>query len=201
MTRPKSKSGSPPKTPKSNYKAFYSRAPNELLSECTTLTTVQDLENHRGDPHSYNFNAFCRTHYAHISVRPGRPGEPVCVDDRPRKGDPFSWAFVRGFQILCGFLGILPSVDVFLQFFEVKKQGKSFWVSFSGIAGRIILSLFQNSYKNWKENSLGCAAPSTTPQLWMASLCTGRNTPSCSGPRPWMSYPLLIGRYARPWLA
>ena len=32
----------------------------------------------------------------------------------------------------------------------MKKQGKSFWVSFSGIAGRILLSLFQNSYKNWK---------------------------------------------------
>jgi len=41
-------------------------------------------------------------------------------------------------------------VDVFLHFFEVKKQGKSLWVSFSGIAGRILLSLFQNSYKNWK---------------------------------------------------
>ena len=41
-------------------------------------------------------------------------------------------------------------MDVFLHFFEVKKQGKSFWVSFSGIAGRILLSLFQNSYKGWK---------------------------------------------------
>jgi len=63
---------------------------------------------------------------------------------------PNSWAFVRAFQILCGYLGVLPSVDVFLHFFEVKKQGKSLWVSFSGIAGRIILSLFQNSYKGWK---------------------------------------------------
>jgi len=115
-------------------------------------------------------------------------GEPVCVDDRVRKGKPFffmyqivfkrlgvrlpftpferellteintapaqlhpnSWAFVRGFQILCGYLGILPSVDIFLHFFEVKKQGKSFWVSFSGIEGRILLTLFQNSYKSWK---------------------------------------------------
>jgi len=38
-------------------------------------------------------------------------------------------------------------VDVFLHFFEVKKQGKSLWVSFSGVAGRILLTLFQNSYK------------------------------------------------------
>jgi len=72
------------------------------------------------------------------------------INTAPVQLHPNSWAFVRGFQILCGHLGILPSVDVFLHFFEVKKQGKSLWVSFSGIAGRIILSLFQNSYKNWK---------------------------------------------------
>jgi len=170
--RLKPRSSSPPKT---DYKALYTWAPDDLLNECTTLTTFQDLEDHRGDPRLYNFNAFCRTHDAHISVRPGRPGEPVCVDDRPRKGNPFffmyqtvfkhigvrllftpferellteintapaqlhpnRWAFVRAFQILCGYLGVLPFVDVFLHFFEVKKQGKSFWVSFSGIAGRI----------------------------------------------------------------
>jgi len=63
---------------------------------------------------------------------------------------PNSWAFIRAFKILCGYLGILPSVDVFLHFFEVKKQGKSLWVSFSGVAGRILLALFQNSYKRWK---------------------------------------------------
>jgi len=74
MTQPNSQSGSPPKTPKSNYKAFYTWAPDELLNECTSLTSFQDLENHHGDPHLYNFNAFCRTHDAHISVRPGRPG-------------------------------------------------------------------------------------------------------------------------------
>jgi len=72
------------------------------------------------------------------------------INTAPAQLHPNSWAFVRGFQILCGYLGILPSLDVFLHFFEVKKQGKNFWVSFSGIAGRILLSLFQNSYKSWK---------------------------------------------------
>ena len=62
----------------------------------------------------------------------------------------YLWAFVRAFQILCSYLGVLPFVDIFLHFFEVKKQGKSLWVSFSGIAGRILFSLFQNSYKGWK---------------------------------------------------
>ena len=72
------------------------------------------------------------------------------INTAPAQLHPNSWAFVRAFQILYGYLGVLPSVDVFLHFFEVKKQGKSLWVSFSGIAGRILLSFFQNSYKGWK---------------------------------------------------
>ena len=76
MVRPNSKSGSPPKTPNTNYKAFYSWAPDELLSECTTLTTMKDLENHRGDPNLYNFNAFCHTHDAHIFVPFAGLGNP-----------------------------------------------------------------------------------------------------------------------------
>jgi len=60
-----------------------------------------------------------------------------------------SWAFIRAFGILCGYFGQPPSVDIFLHFFEVKKQGKSLWVSFSGIAKRILLSLFKQSYKGW----------------------------------------------------
>ena len=182
------KPSSPPKT---DYKDLYKWAPDDLLNECTTLTTFQDLENHRGAPiytTSMPSAALTMPTFPSVFVRPGRPGEPVCVDDKPRSGTPFffmyqtvfkrvgvrllftpfgrelfteintapaqlhpnSWAFVWAFQILCGYLGVLPSVDVFLHFFEVKEQGKSLWVSFSEIAGRILLSLFQNSYKGWK---------------------------------------------------
>jgi len=34
---------------------------------------------------------------------------------------PNSWAFVKAFDILFGFLGCAPSVDIFLHFFEVKR--------------------------------------------------------------------------------
>ena len=47
------------------------------------------------------------------------------INTAPAQLHPNSWAFVRGFQILCGYLGIPSSLDVFLHFFEVKKQGKS----------------------------------------------------------------------------
>ena len=32
----------------------------------------------------------------------------------------------------------------------MKKQGKSLWVSLSNIPGRVLLSLFQQSFKGWK---------------------------------------------------
>jgi len=64
------------------------------------------------------------------------------INIAPAQLHPNSWAFVRAFQILCGYLGVPPSVDVFLHFFEVKKQGKSLWVSFFGVIGRILLTLF-----------------------------------------------------------
>jgi len=68
----------------------------------------------------------------------------------PAQLHPNSWAFIKAFGILWGYFGQPPSVDIFLHFFEVKKQGKSLWASLRGIAGRVILSLFQQSYKGWK---------------------------------------------------
>ena len=41
-------------------------------------------------------------------------------------------------------------MDVFLYFFEVKSTGKKLWMSFNGVAGRVLLTLFQQSYKGFK---------------------------------------------------
>jgi len=60
---------------------------------------------------------------------------------------PNSWAFIRAFFILCGYLGHAPSVDVFLHFFEAKSPGNNLWVSLSGLPGRVIFSLLQQSYR------------------------------------------------------
>ena len=68
----------------------------------------------------------------------------------PAQLHPNSWAFVREFAILCNHLGYTPSVDVFLHFFEAKSPGKKLWVSFNGVAGRVLLTLFQQSYKGFK---------------------------------------------------
>ena len=72
------------------------------------------------------------------------------INVAPAQLHPNGWAFVKAFNILCGFFGHAPSVDIFLHFFEVKKQGKSLWVNLSGISGRVLLTLFQQSFKGWK---------------------------------------------------
>ena len=72
------------------------------------------------------------------------------LDIAPAQLHPNSWAFVRAFQIICAHLGLPASVDVFLFLFEAKHPGDRLWVSLNGMAGRSILSIFQQSYKDWK---------------------------------------------------
>ena len=55
----KTKTAAPPPLPKTYYKGEYDWAPDDLLDECSTLNSVEDVEAHRGDPALYNFNAFC----------------------------------------------------------------------------------------------------------------------------------------------
>ena len=74
------------------------------------------------------------------------------VNVAPAELHPNSWAFMRAFAILCCNLGLTPSVDTFLYFFEVKDLGKKLWVNFNGVAGRVLLTLFQQSYKGFKKN-------------------------------------------------
>jgi len=72
------------------------------------------------------------------------------INVAPAQLHPNSWAFVRAFSILCNHFGHSPSVDVFVHFFEAKSPGKNLWVSFNGVARRVLLTLFQQSYKGFK---------------------------------------------------
>jgi len=74
------------------------------------------------------------------------------VNVAPAQLHPNSWAFVTAFTILCHGLDHTPLVDTFLYFFEAKNPGKKLWVSFNSVAGRVLLTLFQQSYKGFKKN-------------------------------------------------
>ena len=82
----------------SPYKEEYGWASDDLLAECSTLTSVTDVEAHRGDPTVYNFNAFHKTHDSHVLVCCVKPGEPVCVDSRATGGSPFFFLYQMVFK-------------------------------------------------------------------------------------------------------
>ena len=72
------------------------------------------------------------------------------INAAPAQLYPNSWAFVKAFDVLFGFLGCAPSVDIFLHFFEVKRQRNNLWVTLSNVPSRVLLTPFQHSFTGWK---------------------------------------------------
>ena len=87
------------------------------------------------------------------------------INVAPAQLYPNNWAFVRAFTILSNHLGYPPSMDVFLYFFEAKNPGKKLWMSFNGVAGRVLLPLFQQSYKGFKKKFLKICCSIHDPTL------------------------------------
>ena len=56
-------------------------------------------------------------------------------------------------------------MEVFLYFFEAKHLGRQLWVSFNGVAGRALLSLFQQFYKGFKGKFLKIHCNKKDPTL------------------------------------
>jgi hypothetical protein len=54
----------------------------------------------------------------------------------PTQIRPNSWAFIRGFEVLCKSLGLEPSVGVFFCFYGTKDVNKGTWIAFSAYAGK-----------------------------------------------------------------
>jgi len=56
-------------------------------------------------------------------------------------------------------------VDVLFYFFEAKNLGKKLSMSFNGVAGRILLTLFQQSYKGFKKKFINIRCSKFDPTL------------------------------------
>ena len=87
------------------------------------------------------------------------------INAAPAQLYPNCWAFVKAFDILFGFLGCAPSVDIFLHFFEVKRQKNNLWVTLSNVPGRVLLTPFQNSFTRWKGRFFKVCVPSRIQAL------------------------------------
>jgi len=119
-----------------------------LGQECDTYGSVQPCANDR-EPFFLYATIFKRVKLR-LPLTMFERALLTKINVAPTQLHPNSWAFVRGFAILCNHFGHTPSVDVFLHFFEAKSLGRKLWVSFNGVAGRVLLTLFQQSYKDFK---------------------------------------------------
>jgi len=98
MARTKTTANPPP--PRTNYKALYTWAPDELLEESSTLTSMKDWKDHIKGSGVYQHRAFARRHDEDITVLPCIPGEPVCGDERANNGVPFFFFYQVVFNAL-----------------------------------------------------------------------------------------------------
>ena len=76
------------------------------------------------------------------------------INIAPAQLYPNSWAFVKAFGILFGFLGCAPSVDIFLH---------NLWVTLSNVPGRILLTPFQQTFTGWKGRFFKVCCSSLVP--------------------------------------
>jgi len=73
-------------------------APDELLVETSSLTSLADWRAHFDSEPDFKGRAFEREHDTYIFVRPCTAGEPVCVDDRSNDGEPFFFFYQTVFK-------------------------------------------------------------------------------------------------------
>jgi len=66
---------------------------------------------------------------------------------------PNSWAFIRGFEILCKSLGLKPSVGVFFHFYGTKDVNKGTWIFISAHAGKRLFPPYASNFKKeWRDS-------------------------------------------------
>lgn len=65
----------------------------------------------------------------------------------PSQIRPNSWAFIRGFEIVCKAFNLKPSVGVFFHFYGTKDVNKGTWISISAHAGKRLFPQYASNYK------------------------------------------------------
>lgn len=77
-----------------------------------------------------------------------------CLNVAPSKLQFNSWAFIRGFEVLCEGLGFQPSLGVFLYFYETKGVDRLSWVTISAHPGKSLFATYAYNPKNLRDSYL-----------------------------------------------
>jgi len=98
-------------------------------------------------------------------------GMLTLINIAPSQLHPNSWAFVRCFKLLCGHLGLVPSISVFTYFYQMKFGKLVGWVSLSASHGSPLFTLYNSSYKHFKPHffKLCCCSEDAEKRLLFRS--------------------------------
>jgi hypothetical protein len=108
----------------------------------------------------------------------------------PTQIRPNSWAFIRGFEILCKSLDLEPSVGMFFCFYGTKDVNKGTWITISAHLGKRLFPQYAcNFKKEWRD---------TFVRIQVAPRCSTASVLVAGVPKfplRWTSHPLAVGGY------
>jgi len=135
-----------------DHRAFAKRHDDDIaVLPCTLGEPVcGDERANNGVPFFYFYQVVFKSVGVHLPFSRFERELLTEINAAPAQLYPNTWAFVKAFDILFGFLGCAPSVDIFLHFFEVKRQRNNLWVTLNNVPGRVLLTPFQHSFAGWK---------------------------------------------------
>ncbi|RHN51914.1 hypothetical protein MtrunA17_Chr6g0474441 [Medicago truncatula] len=108
----------------------------------------------------------------------------------PTQIHPNSWAFIRGFEILCDALDMIPSAGVFFHFYGTKGVDKGSWVPISAHPGKQLFPAFASNLKrDWKKSFL--RVQSSKDSLVSVASVEGE----VRFPLGWTATPLVVSGY------
>lgn len=108
----------------------------------------------------------------------------------PTQIRPNSWAFIRGFEILCDALDMVPTAGVFFHFYGTKGVDKGSWVPISAHPGKQLFPPFASNFKkDWKKSFLRVQAAKDS------SVSVASVAGEVRFPLGWTANPLAVSGY------
>ena len=158
-----------------DHRAFAKRHDDDItVLPCTLGEPVcGDERANNGDPFFYFYQVVFKSVGVRLPFSRFERELLTEINAAPAQLYPNSWAFVKAFDILFGFLGCAPSVDIFLHFFEVKRQRNNLWVILSNVPGRVLRPPSSTPSQGGRASSLRFVVLISCLPPWTAFHCTG----------------------------
>jgi hypothetical protein len=129
------------------------REEDVVLLSCDPDERVCDQETAgEGDESYFIYTAVLEEFGVKVPFTPFEVDVLKYLNVAPTQIRPNSWAFIRGFEVLCKSLGLEPSVGVFFCFYGTKDVNKGTWITISAHSGKRLFPPYAcNFKKEWRD--------------------------------------------------